>query len=145
MGSRVRRSPRPGHDWGSERPLASVCTGSLLLGKAGYLAGRRAITHHNAFELLGPFCRKVVTDQRIVDEGQVVTAAGVESALDLGLYLVEKLCSAVYRVEDAREFLAATGIDADAIAPRVDGKFMSAFVRARKPAAALKQAQVGSP
>jgi SAM-dependent methyltransferase len=39
----------------------------------------------------------------------------------------------VYRVEDAREFLAAAGLDADAIAPRVDGKFMSAFVRARKP------------
>src|SRR2546425_10137344 len=40
-----------------------------------------------------------------------------------------------YRGEDAREFLAGTGIDADAIAPQVDGKFMSAFVRARKPAA----------
>ncbi len=39
----------------------------------------------------------------------------------------------VYRVEDARDFLAAAGVDADAIAPQVDGKFMSAFVRARKP------------
>jgi ubiquinone/menaquinone biosynthesis C-methylase UbiE len=39
----------------------------------------------------------------------------------------------VYRVDDAREFLAGSGIDADAIAPEVDGKFMSAFVRARKP------------
>ena len=39
----------------------------------------------------------------------------------------------VYRVEDAREFLAGAGLDADAIAPHVDGKFMSAFVRARKP------------
>jgi SAM-dependent methyltransferase len=39
----------------------------------------------------------------------------------------------VYRVEDAREFLAGAGIDAEAIAPQVDGKFMSAFVRARKP------------
>jgi len=41
----------------------------------------------------------------------------------------------VYRVEDARDFLAGSGIDADAIAPQVDGKFMSAFVRARKPLA----------
>jgi SAM-dependent methyltransferase len=41
----------------------------------------------------------------------------------------------VYRVEDARDFLAGSGIDADAIAPQVDGKFMSAFVRARKPRA----------
>jgi len=39
----------------------------------------------------------------------------------------------VYRVEDAREFLAAEGIDVDAIAPQVDGKFMSAFIRAVKP------------
>src|SRR5215467_6800862 len=41
----------------------------------------------------------------------------------------------VYRVEDARDFLARSGIDADAVAPQVDGKFMSAFVRARKPRA----------
>jgi ubiquinone/menaquinone biosynthesis C-methylase UbiE len=39
----------------------------------------------------------------------------------------------IYRVEDAREFLAGAGMDADAIAPMVDGKFMSAFIRARKP------------
>ena len=39
----------------------------------------------------------------------------------------------VYRVEDARELLSSKGIDVDAIAPLVDGKFMSAFVRARKP------------
>ena len=40
----------------------------------------------------------------------------------------------VYKAEDAREFLAGAGLDATAIAPQVDGKFMSAFVRARKPA-----------
>ena len=39
----------------------------------------------------------------------------------------------VYRAADAREFLASAGIDADSIAPKVDGKFMSAFVRAMKP------------
>ena len=42
----------------------------------------------------------------------------------------------VYRVEDAREFLAKSGMDTDAIAAQVDGKFMSAFIRARKPTAA---------
>jgi SAM-dependent methyltransferase len=41
----------------------------------------------------------------------------------------------IYRVADAREFLAAEGIDVEAIAPQVDGKFMSAFVRAIKPVA----------
>ncbi len=39
----------------------------------------------------------------------------------------------VYRVEDAREFLAGAGLDVDAIAPQVNDRFMSAFVRARKP------------
>jgi arsenite methyltransferase len=41
----------------------------------------------------------------------------------------------IYRTEDAREFLDREGIDADTIAPSVDGKFMSAFIRARKPSA----------
>jgi arsenite methyltransferase len=39
----------------------------------------------------------------------------------------------IYRIEDAREFLSGSGIDVDAVAPSVDGKFMSAFVRAQKP------------
>jgi hypothetical protein len=39
----------------------------------------------------------------------------------------------IYTIEDAREFLTTEGIDVDAIAPLVDGKFMSAFVRARRP------------
>jgi transcriptional regulator GlxA family with amidase domain len=76
--------------WGERRPLASVCTGSLLLGAAGYLKDLRATTHHRALDTLRPFCREVVTDRRIVDEGRVVTAGGVASSLDLGLYLVER-------------------------------------------------------
>src|SRR6266576_990947 len=44
----------------------------------------------------------------------------------------------IYRVEDAREFLSAEGVDVDSIAAEVDGKFMSAFVRAVKPASAAK-------
>jgi SAM-dependent methyltransferase len=46
----------------------------------------------------------------------------------------------VYRVDDAREFLTAKGLDVDALASEVDGKFMSAFVRATKPQAAGKSA-----
>ncbi len=88
--------------WGETRPLASVCTGSLLLGAAGYLKGLRAATHHSAFDLLRPLCREVVTDRRIVDEGRVVTAGGVASSLDLGLYLVDKYWGAT-----AREKIAA--------------------------------------
>jgi hypothetical protein len=47
----------------------------------------------------------------------------------------------IYQAADAREFLAAAGIDADAIASEVDGKFMGAFIRAVKPAAQLTQAK----
>jgi hypothetical protein len=43
----------------------------------------------------------------------------------------------VYRAEDARDFLSGEGIDVDAIAPQVDGKFLSAFIRAVKPAGEL--------
>ena len=55
-----------------------------------------------------------------------LTAAGFEN--------VELEPTRVYRIDDARAFLSGQGIDVDAIAPQVDGKFMSAFVRARKPA-----------
>ena len=50
-----------------------------------------------------------------------------------GFVQVDMEPTRIYRVEDAREFLAASGVDVDAIAPQVDGKFMSAFVRAMKP------------
>lgn len=51
-----------------------------------------------------------------------------------GFEQIELEATRIYRVEDAREFLAGEGIDVDAIAPQVDGKFMSAFIRAVKPA-----------
>ena len=51
----------------------------------------------------------------------------------------------IYRPEDAREFLAAEGIDAGEIAPQVDGKFMSAFVRAVKPLAQVRLVQAKEP
>jgi arsenite methyltransferase len=50
-----------------------------------------------------------------------------------GFEAIEVEPTRIYKVKDAREFLAGSGIDADAIAPKVDGKFMSAFIRARKP------------
>jgi cyclohexyl-isocyanide hydratase len=68
---------------------ASVCTGSLLLGAAGFLQGKRATTHPQALRELERFCASV-SNQRIVDEGDVITAGGVTAAIDLGLYLCEK-------------------------------------------------------
>lgn len=72
---------------------ASVCTGSLLLGAAGFLKGKRATTHPNAFEDLRRFCSSVV-EERIADEGDVITAGGVTSSIDLGLYLCERSAGA---------------------------------------------------
>jgi transcriptional regulator GlxA family with amidase domain len=68
----------------------SVCTGSLLLGAAGFLKGKKATTHPETFSKLKRFCSSVI-DQRIVDEGDVITARGVTSSIDVGLYLCEKL------------------------------------------------------
>ncbi len=69
---------------------ASVCTGSLLLGAAGFLQGRKATSHPNAFRELSEFCTEVV-NARVVDEGEVITARGVASSIELGLYLCEKV------------------------------------------------------
>ncbi|MBV8886516.1 MAG: DJ-1/PfpI family protein [Chroococcidiopsidaceae cyanobacterium CP_BM_RX_35] len=67
----------------------SVCTGSLLLGAAGFLEEKTATTHPNAFSYLQKYCAAIV-DKRVVDEGDVITARGVTSSIDLGLYLCEK-------------------------------------------------------
>lgn len=80
----------------------SVCTGALLLGAAGFLAGRRATTHPGAFGELAPYCRTVV-DQRVVDEGDVVTGRGVSSSIDLGLFLVERLAGADARISISKQ------------------------------------------
>ena len=70
--------------------IASVCTGSLLLGAAGFLSGKRATTHPDAYDLLADYCDEVV-EERVVWDGHVVTAGGVTSGLDLGLSLVAEL------------------------------------------------------
>jgi cyclohexyl-isocyanide hydratase len=67
---------------------ASVCTGSILFGAAGFLQGKRATTHPASFQALEKYC--TVVDDRVVDEGDVITARGVSSSIDLGLYLCEK-------------------------------------------------------
>ncbi|OGO62583.1 MAG: hypothetical protein A2029_13720 [Chloroflexi bacterium RBG_19FT_COMBO_47_9] len=72
------------------RRVASVCTGALLLGRAGLLKGRQATTHVSALDELAQLCPDtiVVGKQRVVESGPILTAAGVSSGIDLGLYLV---------------------------------------------------------
>ncbi|HEY63469.1 MAG TPA: DJ-1/PfpI family protein [Caldilineae bacterium] len=77
--------------------LCSVCTGALILAWAGVLEGRRATTHHSHREKLAPYCQ--VVDQRVVADGNIITAAGVSASLDLGFVLLERF----YGAEVARQ------------------------------------------
>lgn len=70
--------------------FGSVCTGSLILGAAGLLEGRRATTHWTALHVLPRFGATPVTE-RIVEDGPVITAAGVSAGIDWALHLVGRL------------------------------------------------------
>jgi transcriptional regulator GlxA family with amidase domain len=76
-------------DWlrtGAPVPLkASVCTGSLLLGAAGFLSDKRATTHPSAMAELTPHCA-ATTHERVVDTGDIITAGGVTAAIDCILW-----------------------------------------------------------
>ncbi len=81
---------------------ASVCTGALLLGAAGFLAGLPATTHPDAVGELAAYCGEVRRG-RVVDAGGVVTAGGVTAGIDLGLHLVGRLAGAGARRRVARQ------------------------------------------
>jgi transcriptional regulator GlxA family with amidase domain len=70
--------------------VGSVCTGAMLLAAAGLLTGRPATTHHTALDDLRAAGADVREDERVVDDGDVVTAAGVTSGIDLALHLVSE-------------------------------------------------------
>ncbi|HTN51064.1 MAG TPA: DJ-1/PfpI family protein, partial [Anaeromyxobacter sp.] len=71
--------------------IASVCTGALLVAAAGLLRGRPAVTHRSALADLARAGAEVMEAARVVDDGDVVTAGGVTSGLDLGLRLVSRI------------------------------------------------------
>ncbi|MFD2792308.1 DJ-1/PfpI family protein [Promicromonospora vindobonensis] len=73
--------------------MASVCTGALSFAAAGLLAGRPATTHHKHYDELTGFDPSILvdTEARYVDDGDVVTSAGVSSGIDMALHLVERL------------------------------------------------------
>ena len=91
--------------------LASVCTGSLLFAAAGLLEHRPATTHHGALgELQGldGSC-EVRRDERYVDDGDIITSAGVSAGIDMALHLVDRLAG----TERARAVRAAIQYDPD--------------------------------
>ena len=69
----------------------SVCTGSLILGAAGVLEGKRATTHWAAVDSLAGLGATPVADERVVFDGKVVTAAGVSAGIDMALTLAARL------------------------------------------------------
>jgi len=69
--------------------VATVCGGSMILALAGLVEGRHVTTHHLGLDLLKA-TGVLAVDARVVDDGDLVTAAGVTSGLDLSLYLLER-------------------------------------------------------
>ncbi|HSB69102.1 MAG TPA: DJ-1/PfpI family protein [Candidatus Methylomirabilis sp.] len=82
--------------------VTSVCTGSLLLARAGLLAGRRATTHWGALDLLATLDPTMTVERvlRVVDDG-VVTSAGVSAGIDMALAVVESICGKAVADETA--------------------------------------------
>jgi transcriptional regulator GlxA family with amidase domain len=70
--------------------IAGVCTGVMLLAAGGLLRGRPAVTHRSALDALRESGAEVHEDARVVDDGDILTAGGVTSALDLALHIVAR-------------------------------------------------------
>lgn len=83
--------------------VLSVCTGSLLLGQAGLLDGLESTTHHTQFALLAETapCTTVRSDRRVIDNGKIVTAAGISAGIDAALYVVARLLGNMAALETA--------------------------------------------
>lgn len=81
----------------------SVCTGSLLLAKAGLLDGRRATTHWGAHDLLESLSSNITVQReaRFVDDG-IISSAGVSAGIDMAFYVIEMLLGSDVAEETAR-------------------------------------------
>jgi transcriptional regulator GlxA family with amidase domain len=108
FGTRALLNDQPTLDWitsAAERArlVTSVCTGALLLGKAGLLANRRATTHWSALDRLAEIDPTIAVqrDQRVVVDA-VVSSAGVSAGIDMAFTVVERLCGREVADETAR-------------------------------------------
>jgi transcriptional regulator GlxA family with amidase domain len=86
--------------------MTSVCTGSLVYADAGLLDGKPATTHWGSLDALGKLGEgvEVRPDDRFVDAGQVITAAGVSAGIDMALHLVARLHSPE-RAREVRRYI----------------------------------------
>ena len=106
QGTRPQLQDQAQLDWvrrqRSEVPLmTSVCTGSLVYAAAGLLSGRPATTHWRSLDLLAELDPTILVrgDERFVDDGDIITSAGISAGIDMALHVVNRLAG----VERARE------------------------------------------
>jgi transcriptional regulator GlxA family with amidase domain len=75
--------------------VLSVCTGSMLLARSGLLDGFKATTHHSVKEEFAAMYPDIpLSGERFVDNGRVITSAGISAGIDMSLYVVERLYGA---------------------------------------------------
>jgi transcriptional regulator GlxA family with amidase domain len=86
--------------------MTSVCTGALVYASAGLLANRPATTHWQSLDLLGSLDESIEVrrEDRFVDDGDVITSAGVSAGIDMALHLVARLHSPE-RARDVRRYI----------------------------------------
>ena len=109
LGTRALLKAQPVLDWinainATAEIVASVCTGSIVLGRAGLLDGLKATTHHECFDLLREHAPRttVVETDRFLDNGRILTAAGISAGIDMSLHLVARLHGAKVAEKTAR-------------------------------------------
>lgn len=109
FGTRALLKNQPVLDWikainATAEIVASVCTGSVVLGRAGLLDGLKATTHHECFELLRTHAPRttIVETDRFLDNGRILTAAGISAGIDMSLHLVARLHGAAVAEKTAR-------------------------------------------
>ncbi|MEH7225682.1 DJ-1/PfpI family protein [Bacillus sp. JJ1566] len=89
--------------------ICSVCTGAYILGETGLLNGKKATTHHLALKLLQEKYPEinVLSDRKVVQDGNIITSGGVSSGINMALHLVEQIMgkSAAERTAKTIEFI----------------------------------------
>ena len=85
--------------------MTAICTGSLVYAAAGLLIGRKATTHWASLNLLSELDPTITTDvsSRFVDDGDLITSAGVSTGIDMALHLVARLAGTARAQEIRRE------------------------------------------
>lgn len=83
--------------------VASVCTGAFILARAGLLDGLTATTHTSRLdELAAAYPEITVLPDKVIDQGNIITAGGVASGIDLCLHLLERMFGAKARAREAK-------------------------------------------